>query len=175
MAGAVSNEIADIAQRSRTGIAEVADLYARLTRTGKDFGATQGEIATATETVSKALKVSGASAAETQSTLVQLGQALGSGRLQGDELRSMLENAPVVAQAMRRTGSVEANAGGASVEAISAKLGNSIDRNKTLQKVYMPVDVASVRAADESRKIGRQRLASEQNEFKKLKLTAGES
>lgn len=102
MAGAVSNEIADIAQRSRTGFAEVADLYARLTRTGKDFGATQGEIAVATETVSKALKVSGASAAETQSTLVQLGQALGSGRLQGDELRSLLENAPVVAQAIAK-------------------------------------------------------------------------
>ncbi|MBA4223375.1 MAG: hypothetical protein C0458_21815 [Methylobacterium sp.] len=102
MAGAVSNEIADIATRSRTGFAEVADLYARLTRTGKDFGATQGEIALATETVSKALKVSGASAAETQSTLVQLGQALGSGRLQGDELRSLLENAPVVAQAIAK-------------------------------------------------------------------------
>ncbi|MGX1786835.1 tape measure protein [Bosea sp. NPDC055332] len=102
MAGAVSNEIADIASRSRTGFTEVADLYARLTRTGKDFGATQGEIALATETVSKALKVSGASAAETQSTLVQLGQALGSGRLQGDELRSLLENAPVVAQAIAK-------------------------------------------------------------------------
>lgn len=70
-----------------------------------------------------------------------------------DESRKLMD--------MRRTGSVEANAGGASVEAISAKLGNSIDRNKTLQKVFMPVDVASVRAADESRKIGRQKLASE--------------
>jgi tape measure domain-containing protein len=102
MAGAVSNEIADIAQRSRTGFAEVADLYARLTRTGKDFGATQGEIATATETVSKALKISGASAGEVQSTLTQLGQALGSGKLGGDELRSILENAPVVAQAIAK-------------------------------------------------------------------------
>ncbi|CAN7598785.1 tape measure protein [Bosea sp. LjRoot237] len=102
VANAAANEISDIATRSRTGFAEVADLYARLTRTGKDFGATQGEIAVATETVSKALKVSGASAAETQSTLVQLGQALGSGRLQGDELRSLLENAPVVVQAIAK-------------------------------------------------------------------------
>lgn len=100
--GAVANEIADIATRSRTGFAEVADLYARLTRTGKEFGATQGEIAVATETVAKALKISGASASETQATLVQLGQALGSGRLQGDELRSILENAPVVAQAIAK-------------------------------------------------------------------------
>lgn len=102
MAGSVTNEIADIATRARSGFSEVADLYARLTRTGKTFGATQGEIAVATETVSKALKVSGASASEVQSTLVQLGQALGSGRLQGDELRSLLENAPVVAGAIAK-------------------------------------------------------------------------
>lgn len=76
---------------------------------------------------------------------------------------------------MRRTGSVEANAGGASVEAISAKLGNSIDQNKALQRVYMPVNLAAVRAADESRKVGRRELAAGQNEVKKLKLTAGKS
>lgn len=102
MAGSVTNEIADIATRARSGFSEVADLYARLTRSGKAFGATQGEIAVATETVSKALKVSGASAGEVQSTLVQLGQALGSGRLAGDELRSLLENAPVVAGAIAK-------------------------------------------------------------------------
>ncbi|MER9314081.1 hypothetical protein NKI31_01010 [Mesorhizobium sp. M0659] len=48
---------------------------------------------------------------------------------------------------MRRSGAVEANAGGASVEAISAKMGNSIDGNKALQKTYMPVNLA-VRSAD---------------------------
>ncbi|MET3523758.1 hypothetical protein [Mesorhizobium abyssinicae] len=74
---------------------------------------------------------------------------------------------------MRRAGAVEANAGGASVESIAAKMGNSIDQNKTLQKTYMPVNLAAVRAADESRRIGRRKLGSEQNEFKKLKL-AGE-
>ena len=71
---------------------------------------------------------------------------------------------------MRRTGAVEANAGGASVESLSAKMGNSIDQNRKLQKTYMPVNVAAVREADLARKVGRQRLASEQNEFKKLKL-----
>lgn len=102
LTGSTANEIADIAARSRSSFGDIADLYARLTRTGKTFGATQGEIAIATETVAKALKTSGASAAETQSTLVQLGQALGSGRLQGDELRSLLENAPVVVGAIAK-------------------------------------------------------------------------
>jgi hypothetical protein len=76
---------------------------------------------------------------------------------------------------IRRTGAVEANAGGASVESIAAKLGNSIDQNKTLQKTYMPVNPAAVRAADASRRIGRRNLASEQNEFRKLKLVPNKS
>lgn len=71
---------------------------------------------------------------------------------------------------MRRTGAVEANAGGASVEAIAAKMGNSIDQNRKLQKTYMPVNIAAVRAADEARRIGRNRLGEEHNEFRKLKL-----
>lgn len=71
---------------------------------------------------------------------------------------------------MRRTGAVEANAGGASVESLSAKMGNSIDQNKTLQKTYMPVNLVAVRTADAARKEGRRKLSSEQNAFKKLKL-----
>jgi hypothetical protein len=75
---------------------------------------------------------------------------------------------------MRRSGAVEANAGGGSVESISAKMGNSIDQSKTLQKVYMPVNLAAVRAADEARKKGRRLLGLERNEAKKLKLGSGE-
>ncbi|MGY6251660.1 tape measure protein [Bosea thiooxidans] len=102
LSGLVANQISDIATRSRSGFAEIADLYARLTRTGKAFSASQEDVATATETVAKALKISGASGAEVQSTLTQLGQALGSGRLQGDELRSLGENAPVVMAAIAK-------------------------------------------------------------------------
>lgn len=76
---------------------------------------------------------------------------------------------------MRRTGAVEANAGGASVETIAAKMANSIDQNRKLQKTYMPVNIAAVRAADEARRIGRRLLGSEQNKLRKLKLGGGES
>jgi len=79
-----------------------------------------------------------------------------------DETRRLMD--------MRRTGAVEANAGGAPVEHIAAKMGNSIDQNKTLQKTYMPVSTAAVRSAEEARRIGRKKLESEQNEIKKLKL-----
>lgn len=100
VAGITTEAIADIAQRSRSDFESVADLYARLTRSSQDFNASQKDVAAVTETVAKALKLSGASASETQSTLVQLGQGLSSGKLQGDELRSLLENAPIVAKAI---------------------------------------------------------------------------
>jgi hypothetical protein len=83
-----------------------------------------------------------------------------------DEKRRMMD--------LRRSGAVEANAGGGSVEAIAAKMGNSIDENKALQKTYMPVNLAAVRAADEARRKGRQLLGEERNEYKKLKLPSGE-
>lgn len=71
---------------------------------------------------------------------------------------------------MRRSGAVEANAGGAQVEAIAAKMGNSIDENKALQKTYMPVNLAAVRTADQHRRIGRQKLGSKPNVYQLARL-----
>lgn len=48
----------------------------------------------------KAFAAGGASATEQAAGVLQLGQALGSGFLQGDELRSLRENAPLVAKAI---------------------------------------------------------------------------
>lgn len=53
---------------------------------------------------------------------------------------------------------------------LAAKMGNSIDTSKTLQRTYMPVNLAAVRAADEARRKGRRLLAEERNQHKKLKL-----
>ena len=61
-------------------------------------------------------------------------------------------------QDMRRSGGVEGDAGGASVEDQSNKMANTIDRNKQLRKVYNPVNVASVRRFDEARAIGAVKL-----------------
>ena len=58
---------------------------------------------------------------------------------------------------MRRTGTVEAFAGGATANDIGSKMGNSIGRSNTLWKTYNPVDLASVRRADVARVEGRKR------------------
>lgn len=88
------------ANDARVAFGDYVDLYARLIRSASGVAKSENEIAAATNAVAKAFKAGGASASEQAAGILQLGQALGSGVLQGDELRSLRENAPVVAQAI---------------------------------------------------------------------------
>lgn len=87
---------------ARASITDYADLYSRLLRSSSNVAKNEQEIATATSTVAKAFKAGGASAQEQAAGIMQLGQALGSGVLQGDELRSLRENAPILADAIAK-------------------------------------------------------------------------
>lgn len=100
--GFALNSVRKIANSTSGDLNSVASLYSRLSRAGKDFGAAQGDIARATDLISKAIATSGSGAQEANAAIVQLGQALASGRLAGDELRSVLENAPPLAQAIAK-------------------------------------------------------------------------
>ena len=93
-------KIVDIATKSRSTLAEVGNLYARVAFATEELGTSQADVAKITETLSKAFKLSGKTALESQSAITQLTQALASGVLQGDELRSLRENAPEVARAI---------------------------------------------------------------------------
>lgn len=94
------NELNSGANDARAELSAYVDLYARLIRSASAVAKSEQEIADATNIVSKAFKAGGASASEQASGILQLGQALGSGVLQGDELRSLRENAPILAQAI---------------------------------------------------------------------------
>lgn len=88
------------ADNARSSLDEYVDLYVRIMRNSKGVAKSEQEIADATNIVSKAFAVGGAAASEQAAGVLQLGQALGSGVLQGDELRSIRENAPILAQAI---------------------------------------------------------------------------
>ncbi len=92
--------LANLARETRSEFASTADLYAKLTRSTQDLAASEQQVARATETINKAFKAGGASTQEQVSSILQLSQALGSGLLQGDELRSIRENAPLLARAI---------------------------------------------------------------------------
>jgi hypothetical protein len=59
---------------------------------------------------------------------------------------------------MRRSGVVEAIAGGTDVVGLSAKLANSIGRSNALYKTYAPVEIEAVRKADVARLQGRRKM-----------------
>jgi len=94
---AVQDALFASANRSRSAVEATADVYSRIALSARGLGASQQQIIAVTETLQKAAIISGASAQEANAALVQLGQGLASDRLSGDELRSVLEQLPYVA------------------------------------------------------------------------------
>jgi tape measure domain-containing protein len=76
----------------------VADLYGRL----RPMGISLAEIETIFYGINKAAMALGMSTLDVSETMRQLSQALGSGKLQGDELRSIMERMPAVGQAVAK-------------------------------------------------------------------------
>lgn len=91
-------QLEDISRRTNTAIAGNVQVFTRLNSSIKQMGGAEADTLRITELLAKAITVSGASAQEKTSAMVQFGQALGSGKLAGDELRSLLENAPYLMQ-----------------------------------------------------------------------------
>lgn len=87
------------AQRSRSGFMETANSVGKLaTLAGSAFEGSMEQVIAFTELMNKMFVISGASAAESSNAMYQLTQAMAAGKLQGDEMRSILENAPMLAQ-----------------------------------------------------------------------------
>lgn len=93
-----NKDVQRIAETTRTGLSETANLYAVFQRNAKELGISQAQAARATETVNKTFQISGASAAEAAGGLRQFLQALQSGQLRGEEFNSVMENAPRLAR-----------------------------------------------------------------------------
>ncbi len=89
-----------IVQETGVGIDDAASSISRFTLAAESIGATDQEVRQLTENVIKLGQIGGSTGQELSSGAVQLAQALASGRLQGDELRSILENMPLVAKAI---------------------------------------------------------------------------
>ncbi|MDZ5457880.1 tape measure protein [Azohydromonas lata] len=83
-----------ISAATQTELESNVQVFARLNSSIKQMGGTQQDTLTLTELLAKAIKVSGVSAAEASAAMLQFGQALGSGKLAGDELKSLMETAP---------------------------------------------------------------------------------
>ena len=97
---AVSKMLFDISQRTRVSMESTTALYQKFSIANKSLKLSQQELAGVIETVNQALIISGGSSDSANAAVVQLGQGLASGVLRGEELNSVLEQAPRLAMAI---------------------------------------------------------------------------
>ena len=94
----LSDAIYQASLRSRGSYAQMADTVAKLGLTARNAFKSTEEIVPFVENIQKMFAIGGTGTAQQQASLLQLRQALGSGKLQGDEFRSIAENAPMLEQ-----------------------------------------------------------------------------
>lgn len=90
--------ITEVAKTTQSSLSGTASLYSRLAVATKDLNLSQDELLKITQAVNQTFRISGATTQETAAASIQLAQGLASGRLAGDELRSVLENNVVLGQ-----------------------------------------------------------------------------
>ena len=97
---AVRERLLEISLATRTALATNAELYSRFALAVSDTSRSQQDLLTVTELLNKQVAIGGNTATEASAGLTQFAQGLASGRLQGDELRSVLENLQGVSQGL---------------------------------------------------------------------------
>lgn len=90
------------AQRSRAPYEDTAQAVTKLGILAKDAFNSNDEMILFAELMNKQFKIGGSSVQEQTSAMYQLTQAMAAGKLQGDEFRSIMENAPMLAQSLAK-------------------------------------------------------------------------
>lgn len=88
------------AQRARASYVDTAQVVSKLGILAGDAFGSNEEMVAFSELMNKQFKIGGASIQEQTAAMYQLTQAMAAGRLQGDEFRSIMENAPMLAQSI---------------------------------------------------------------------------
>ena len=91
-----------IAQSTASDWGSVVDVYTKFQKISEKLGLSQNDVARITETVTKAVAISGASADDAQRSLVQFSQALSLGVLRGQDLNSVMSQTPGLTDAIAK-------------------------------------------------------------------------
>lgn len=95
---AVLDQLLAIANETRTSFDATATVFSRMTRAAQGTGRSFNDLLGVTTTLNQLVAISGANTQEAQNALIQFSQGLSSGALRGDELRSVVEQLPALAQ-----------------------------------------------------------------------------
>jgi tape measure domain-containing protein len=87
----VNSRLTAIANDSRSGIEETANLYAKLRIGTQGLSFSTDDLLKVTGSLNKVFAISGATAEQTRNAIIQLNQGLGAGALRGEEFNSVQE------------------------------------------------------------------------------------
>lgn len=99
---AATESVFDISLKTNQAVGATAQIYQRFAQNADRLNLSQLQVSELTETVAKSVAISGASAGAAEAALMQFGQALGSAELRGDELNSVIEQTPGLADAIAK-------------------------------------------------------------------------
>lgn len=95
----------EVANNTKQSLSGTAEVYARLGSSLKAAGASSTELLSLTQSLINTFRVAGSTNTETVSTIIQLSQAFSRGKLQGQELRTvMLQNAELARELQAKFG-----------------------------------------------------------------------
>lgn len=92
----------DISLKTAQSTQATSSLYQTFAQNAKSLGIAQNDVAKLTETVSKAIAVSGASSATASNALIQFGQSLMMGKLKAQEFNSLITQTPTILEAIAK-------------------------------------------------------------------------
>ena len=92
----LNKQIFESAQRARGGYMEMADAVIQVSQSAHDAFPDPRQAVEFMEGIQKVFAIGGASKEAQKNAMLQLTQGLASGQLQGDEFRSIAENAPMI-------------------------------------------------------------------------------
>lgn len=99
----VMDEIYNISQRTGQAMAATGDLLQKVARNRKALGLSTDETLKMTEIIGQTLTIGGGDENSNSAGLMQLGQALAAGKISGDELNSVIEQTPRLAEAIAKS------------------------------------------------------------------------
>ena len=99
---AATESVFDISLKTNQAVGATAQIYQRFAQNADRLNLSQLQVSELTETVAKSVAISGASVGAAEAALMQFGQALGSAELRGDELNSVIEQTPGLADAIAK-------------------------------------------------------------------------
>lgn len=92
--------LSEQAQDYQAPLASLYQLYSRISPALKDANKSQADALGLSEAITASMKISGATAEESESAIIQFSQALGAGALRGDEFNSVAEQSPRLMRAL---------------------------------------------------------------------------